>query len=107
MTIKHEQPNHRCINTGNRTIGFCALNVSAMEELFNRNATGEEVKSQLREWIAADAATNPLIDADSEKGYRQGLLKATLSNNPFAIYCGLCLEPMVLISPEAEDSGIA
>src|SRR2546425_11514297 len=95
MNFNDKQRKHICTNPGTKTIGFCPLNITALEKM-----TGEEAKLELRKWIAADAVRNPPVDENDKERFRARLLEATLSDRPFASYCGGCLEPFVLIFPE-------
>jgi hypothetical protein len=101
MNIEDEQTTHICTNTGNRSIGFCALDINTLENLVNANATADEMKTEIRKWIEVDAAINVPIEADDQEGYRVAFLRALASNNPFVIYCVLCFESFALISPQA------
>jgi len=89
-------PKHRCAKPGSPWLAFAPLDFPVMEAMITRDASTEEVNAQVRAWIAADAAKNPNPTEPAVKRFQA----AMLSNIPFVVYCGLCLEPICLIHPE-------
>jgi hypothetical protein len=76
-------PKHNCQKPGSPIVAFAPLDFSVVQALVERDATRQEVAAQVKIWIVAHAAKNP-IPAEPEV---QRLREAMLSNNPFAVYC--------------------
>jgi hypothetical protein len=92
-----DSPKHTCTKPGNPWIAFAPLDVGVMKALVEGDASSEDFNSQLKLWIATDAAKNPNPPTETtDKRFHAALL----SNIPFAVYCGRCLEPICLIDPE-------
>jgi len=90
-------PKHECSKTGSPWLGFAALDFDVMKQLVERNASKEEIGAQVNTSIEADATKNPNPTELEDQRFRA----AILSNKPFAIYCGRCLELVCLIHPKA------
>jgi hypothetical protein len=97
--MKSTMPNmatHTCAKPGKPCIAFAPFDVDVMKALIERDASSEDFNAQLKAWIAADAAKNPNQPTETtDKRFRAALL----SDIPFAMYCGRCLEPICFIQP--------
>jgi hypothetical protein len=92
-----EIPKHKCAQPRKGWIGFAPIDLDVTTALAERAASCEEVYAQVRAWIRSDAAKHPNRPAESTE---KRFYAALLSNIPFAVYCGLCLEVICLIQPE-------
>ena len=99
-------PEHVCTTAGKRGVGFCPLDLAEMEKVL-LNATGDQVKEQLKKWCLADAAKHPPLATEDSDAVQAAFRRALLSNAPFVVYCALCLEPICLMHPELHTEGQA
>jgi hypothetical protein len=105
LFVEYARLDHSCTKTGTPTKGFCSLDLPEVRRMLKSQMTDEQVESTLKKWIAANAAVNRVVDACDQDGYGKAAREAATSGKPYAIYCGLCLHPFLLVSPEPSLPG--
>jgi hypothetical protein len=92
---------HDCQKPGNPWLGFAPLDFDVMKSLIERDASKEEISAQIGAWIAADATKSP----NPAEPVANRFQAALMTRDPFAIYCGRCLETVCLIHPQQIEEG--
>ena len=87
---------HTCMASRDATVGFCPLDVPAMEKMNSEDTPSDVARAELKKWIMIDAIKKPPVSVDE---FDVEVLNAIHRNQPFAIYCGGCFEPLELIHP--------
>jgi len=78
------------------TVGFCPLDFAAMEKMNSEDMPTDVARAEVKKWIMIDAIKKPPVSVDE---FDVEVLNAIHRNQPFAIYCGGCFEPLELIHP--------